>query len=163
MRDLIVAAAIGLALLGLQEVRISKEKAAHQQTKTNHAEVLKDLSERTTAAYKAVLKQNDVHKDTLAALDLRLTGELKNEKDAHQKLVDDVRNGRVGLRVNAKCTTSTGNGVSKAPSTSGMDDASSPRLTDSAERDYFTLQDQIIVVKKQVIGLQSYINTMCLK
>ncbi|EOC9243396.1 lysis system i-spanin subunit Rz [Enterobacter cloacae] len=44
-----------------------------------------------------------------------------------------------------------------------MGDASGPRLTDSAERDYFTLRERIVTVTKQVGYLQDYIHTQCLK
>nr|WP_276330552.1 lysis system i-spanin subunit Rz [Enterobacter chuandaensis] len=44
-----------------------------------------------------------------------------------------------------------------------MGDASGPRLTDSAERDYFTLRERIITVTKQVGYLQDYIKVQCLK
>ncbi|WP_253273919.1 lysis system i-spanin subunit Rz [Enterobacter cloacae] len=43
-----------------------------------------------------------------------------------------------------------------------MGDASSPRLTDSAERDYFTLRKRIATVTKQVGYLQGYIKEQCL-
>ena len=42
-------------------------------------------------------------------------------------------------------------------------DASGPRLTDSAERDYFTLRGRIVTVTKQVGYLQDYIKEQCLK
>ena len=45
----------------------------------------------------------------------------------------------------------------------GMGDASGPRLTDSAERDYFTLRGRIITITGQVSYLQEYIRTQCLK
>ena len=38
-----------------------------------------------------------------------------------------------------------------------------PRLTDSAERDYFTLRERIVTVTKQVGYLQDYIKEQCLK
>ncbi|EAB1494058.1 lysis protein [Salmonella enterica] len=61
------------------------------------------------------------------------------------------------LRVNARCPTIG------ATSTGGLGDASSPRLTDSAERDYFTLRERIVTVTKQVGYLQDYIKEQCLK
>ncbi len=42
-------------------------------------------------------------------------------------------------------------------------DASGPRLTDSAERDYFTLRGRITTITGQVSYLQEYIRTQCLK
>lgn len=68
-----------------------------------------------------------------------------------------VRDGKCGLRINAKCPA---NG---ATSTGGMVDAYSPRLTDSAERDYFTLRERIVTVTKQVEYLQEYVRSQCLR
>ncbi|WP_420268455.1 lysis system i-spanin subunit Rz, partial [Enterobacter rongchengensis] len=48
-------------------------------------------------------------------------------------------------------------------STGGLGDATGPRLTDSAERDYFNLRERIVTVTKQVGYLQDYIRTQCLK
>ncbi len=42
-------------------------------------------------------------------------------------------------------------------------DAFGPRLTDSAERDYFTLRERIVTITRQVNYLQEYINAQCLK
>ncbi|WP_419179113.1 lysis system i-spanin subunit Rz [Enterobacter chuandaensis] len=61
------------------------------------------------------------------------------------------------MHVNARCPA---NGTAN---TGGMGDASGPRLTDSAERDYFTLRERIITVTKQVGYLQDYIKVQCLK
>nr|WP_243398835.1 lysis system i-spanin subunit Rz [Lelliottia amnigena] len=44
-----------------------------------------------------------------------------------------------------------------------MGDASGSRLTDAAERDYFTLRERIITVTKQVGYLQEYIKEQCIK
>ena len=45
--------------------------------------------------------------------------------------------------------------------TGGVGDASGPRLTDSAERDYFTLRERLITMQKQLEGTQKYINEQC--
>ncbi|WP_312110846.1 MULTISPECIES: lysis system i-spanin subunit Rz, partial [Pantoea] len=37
----------------------------------------------------------------------------------------------------------------------------SPGLTDSAERDYFTLRSRIELAGKQIAGLQQYITEQC--
>ena len=43
---------------------------------------------------------------------------------------------------------------------SGVDNATSPRLADTAERDYFTLR-RLITMQKQLEGTQKYINEQC--
>ncbi len=98
------------------------------------------------------VRQRDV-----AALDAKYTKELADAQETIYQLERDVASGKRRLQLNAKCPASGTAGAG------GMVDASSPRLTDSAERDYFTLRDRIITVTKQVGYLQDYINTQCLK
>ena len=97
-------------------------------------------------------RQRDV-----AALDAKYTGELQDAKATIDQLERDVATGKRRLQLNARCTT---NG---ATSTTSLDDGSTPRLTDSAERDYFTLRERIETVIKQLTGLQEYVRTQCLK
>ena len=96
-------------------------------------------------------RQRDV-----AALDAKYTGELADAKATIDQLERDVASGKRRLQLNARCTA---NG---ATATGGLGDASGPRLTDSAERDYFTLRERIITVTKQVGYLQDYIKDQCL-
>ena len=47
----------------------------------------------------------------------------------------------------------------EATTASGVDNAASPRLADTAERDYFTPQrERLITMQKQLEGTQKYIN-----
>ncbi|HAI1307698.1 TPA: lysis protein, partial [Escherichia fergusonii] len=39
--------------------------------------------------------------------------------------------------------------------------AASPRLADTAERNYFTLRDRLIIMQKQLEGTQQYIKEQC--
>ncbi|EPP5436413.1 lysis system i-spanin subunit Rz [Escherichia coli] len=41
--------------------------------------------------------------------------------------------------------------------------AASPRLADTAERDYFTLRARLIIMQKQLEGAQLYIREQCLR
>ena len=50
---------------------------------------------------------------------------------------------------------------SEATTASGVDNAASPRLADTAERDYFTLRERLITMQKQLEGTQKYINEQC--
>ncbi|MCP6432239.1 lysis protein [Klebsiella pneumoniae] len=92
-----------------------------------------------------------------AALDAKYTGELADAKATIDQLERDVASGKRRLQLNAKCSA---NG---ATATSGVGDASGPRLTDSAERDYFTLRERINTITGQVSYLKDYIRTQCLK
>ncbi|MEG5812047.1 lysis protein [Enterobacter hormaechei] len=105
----------------------------------------------------ATIKDMQIRQRDVAALDAKYTKELSDAKKQLDDLQRCVRDGKCGLHVNARCPT---NG---ATSTGGMVDASGPRLTDSAERDYFTLRERIETVTKQVGYLQDYIKEQCLK
>lgn len=96
--------------------------------------------------------QNKTQK-AVADIDLQRTQELEDAKSKIADLQRDVATGARKLRVSASCQPS------KA---SGVDDAASPRLTDSAQRDYFTLRERIEIANKQIAGLQDYINQVCL-
>ena len=52
--------------------------------------------------------------------------------------------------------------VREATTASGVDNAASPRLADTAERDYFTLREsKPTTMQKQLEGTQKYINEQC--
>ena len=105
----------------------------------------------------ATIKDMQARQRDVAALDAKYTGELADAKETIERLHSDVIAGRKRLQLNAKCPT---NG---ATSTGSQGDASGPRLTDPAERDYFTLRERIVTVTKQVGYLQDYIKEQCLK
>ncbi|HGM6831977.1 TPA: lysis protein [Serratia marcescens] len=96
--------------------------------------------------------QNKTQK-AVADIDLQRTQELEDAKSKIADLQRDVATGARKLRVSASC---------QSAKSSGMDDAASPRLTDAAQRDYFTLRERIEIASKQIAGLQDYINQVCL-
>lgn len=105
----------------------------------------------------STIKDMQTRQRDVAALDAKYTKELADAKSQFEDLQRCVDSGKCGLHVNARCP------ANRATSTGGMGDASSPRLTDSAERDYFTLRERIVTVTKQVGYLQEYINEQCMK
>ncbi|WP_436907859.1 lysis protein [Enterobacter kobei] len=103
------------------------------------------------------IKDMQTRQRDVAALDAKYTKELADAKSQLEDLQRCVSSGKCGLHVNARCPA---NGTA---GTGGLGDASGPRLTDSAERDYFTLRERIVTVTKQVGYLQDYISTQCLE
>ncbi|MDY0972585.1 lysis protein [Siccibacter turicensis] len=97
-------------------------------------------------------RQRDV-----AALDAKYTQELEDAKANINQLERDVVAGKRRLQLNARC------GKDSATSTTSMDDANSARLTDAAERDYFTLRERIETSRNMITGLQDYVKTQCLQ
>ncbi|MFC2783158.1 lysis protein [Citrobacter freundii complex sp. 2024EL-00228] len=125
----------------------------------NATEYKKQRDEKTQALNlaNATITDMTTRQRDVAALDAKYTQDLADAKKQLDDLQRCVRDGKCGLRVNAKCPA---NGTTGS---SSMGDASGPRLTDSAERDYFTLRERIVTVTKQVGYLQDYINTQCLR
>ena len=117
----------------------------------------RDKATKNLSLANATIKDMQTRQRDVAVLDAKYTGELADAKETIERLHSDVIAGRKRLQLNANCPA---NGTTSA---SGMGDASGPRLTDSAERDYFTLRERIVTVTKQVGYLQDYIRTQCLK
>ena len=105
----------------------------------------------------ATIKDMQTRQRDVAALDAKYTGELADAKETIERLHRDVIAGRKRLQLNANCPANGATG------TGGMGDATGPRLTDSAERDYFTLRERIVTVTKQIGYLQDYVKDQCLK
>ena len=144
--QLIVVALIGVLALLVNHYR-------------DNAITYKDQRDKATKNLRLAndtIKDMQVRQRDVAALDAKYTKELDDAKKQLDDLQRCVRDGKCGLHVNARCP------ASGATSTGGMGDATSPRLTDSAERDYFTLRERIVTVTKQVGYLQEYIKEQCL-
>lgn len=96
--------------------------------------------------------QNKTQK-AVTAIDETRTKELNDAKNQIAGLQRDVATGARKLRLAATCESSAA---------SGMADATEPRLTDTATRNYFTLRERIATSDKQIAGLQDYIRNVCL-
>lgn len=117
----------------------------------------RDIATEKLSLANATIKDMQTRQRDAAVLDAKYTKELADAKSRLEDLQRCVSTGKCGLHVNARCPA---NGTA---GTVGLGDASSPRLTDSAERDYFTLRERIVTVTKQVGYLQDYINIQCLR
>ncbi|WP_425333202.1 lysis protein [Escherichia coli] len=110
-----------------------------------------ELKQLTATIADMQQRQRDV-----AALDAKYSRELANAKAENETLRADVAAGRRRLHIKAVCQS-----VREATTASGVDNAASPRLADTAERDYFTLRERLITMQKQLEGTQKYINEQC--
>ncbi len=129
-----------------------------------HSNAVRYKDQRDTATHELTLANATITDMTqrqrdVAALDARYTKELADAKAENDALRDDVAAGRRRLYVNATCPAA----VRKATSATRMDNAASPRLADSAQRDYFTLKERVTTMQKQLEGAQDYIRTQCMK
>lgn len=131
--------------------------ASHYKGKSEQEKQRADGAEQKLNLANDTITDMQTRQRDVAALDAKYTKELADAKSQLDDLQRCVSSGKCGLRINAKCPA---NG---ATATGGVGDASGPRLTDSAERDYFTLRERIVTITGQVNYLQDYIRTQCLK
>ena len=114
----------------------------------------RDKNARELKLVNAAITDMQMRKRDVAALDAKYTKELADAKAENDALRDDVAAGRRQLHIKAVCQS--------VRTASGVDNAASPRLADTAERDYFTLQREApITMQKQLEGTQKYINEQC--
>ncbi len=145
---------VGLLLIALI---VSGRLASHYRDNATEYKKQRDETSQALNLAKSTITDMQTRQRDVAVLDAKYTGELADAKATIDQLERDVATGKRRLQLNAKCPA---NGTT---STGGMGDASGPRLTDSAQRDYFTLRERIVTVTKQVGYLQDYINTQCLR
>ncbi|MEG1654684.1 MAG: lysis protein [Hafnia sp.] len=107
---------------------------------------------------KADLENIQRQRVQIAALDIKVTQELANAKSEVERLRTDLGNGTKRLRIAASCPK-----LPEATASSGKPDATSPRLNDSAERDYLSLVERIRQSETMINGLQEYIKHQCLR
>ena len=116
----------------------------------------RDKNARELTLANAAITDIQMRQRDVAALDAKYTKELADAKAENDALRDDVAAGRRRLHIKAVCQS-----VREATTASGVDNAASPRLADTAERDYFTLRERLITMQKQLEGTQKYINEQC--
>ena len=93
------------------------------------------------------------------AIDLKRTLELDHERASNLELQRAVDARRQRLRINATCSAA---GTEKA-SAGGVADATTAELAANARPDYFTLRDQLARSKQMILGLQDYVQQVCLR
>lgn len=128
-----------------------------------HGNAVKYKSQRDTVTHELVLANATItdmqtRQRDVAALDAKYTKELADAKAENDALERDVADGRRRLYVNATCPAVQAGKSTTAP---GVDNATRPRLADSAQRDYFTLRERVTTMQKQLEGAQVYIRTQC--
>lgn len=118
----------------------------------------RDKANKDLNLAKETINDMQTRQHDVAALDAKYTQELADAKKTISDLRRDVDSGNKRLRLSATCV-----GANNSTTSSSMDDADSARLTDSAQRDYWSLRERIETSNKMILGLQEYINTQCLK
>ena len=115
----------------------------------------RDKNARELKLANAAITDMQMRQRDVAALDAKYTKELADAKAENDALRDDVAAGRRRLHIKAVCQS-----VREATTASGVDNAASPRLADTAER-IISPSERLITMQKQLEGTQKYINEQC--
>lgn len=148
---------LGIGLLCVL-VLIAGRLANYYHGKYTAADEARQTAETKIKAKQSVIDDMNRRQQELAALDAKNLQELADAQSEIEALRADVATNRRRLQLNATCGKS-----GTATGTTGQADAAAPRLTDAAQQNYFTLRDRIAATTNQILGLQAYINTQCLK
>lgn len=91
----------------------------------------------------------------LTSMDKKYVEELNEKKEYINRLERDVADGNRRLRLNTTCRTEN------YSASTGVDNGNASRLTDTAERAYFTLRERIETNHAMIQALQQYISEQC--
>jgi prophage endopeptidase len=144
-----IAAVVGAAWLRYDYVVSDRDELKMQlEQSESNLKVYRDalISERESAARVAALSQKNIE-------------DLNNAKSEIDRLRLDVESGDAGLQVNAECPEPRS--VPSTGTSTGTPNATGPRLSNAAQRDYFTLRDRHAEATAQITGLQQYILSEC--
>lgn len=114
--------------------------------------------EASESALQAAIKARDKQRAAqakISALDAQKTKELNHAKSEINRMRESVDNGTGWLQLNANCAKLPGLTLD-----TGLGDGTSPRLTDSAERDYWLLRERAATCIKQVEVLQGVVRAI---
>ncbi|RFY49360.1 lysis protein [Salmonella enterica subsp. enterica serovar Enteritidis] len=126
----------------------------------NRINSLTDTNKKLTVALE---EQRSINTDyqarimRLNQLDIQYTQELADAKNKISRLRDISERNPERVYIRASCPKDETN------STSGMDDATTARPTDSAVRNYWLLRERIAESEQMIKGLQDYIKQECME
>ncbi|ENG4187250.1 lysis protein [Providencia rettgeri] len=120
--------------------------------KISNAELTSQLSQQVE-----INKDYEKRINSLHELDTKHTTELTNAKAEIDKLRIAAERNPDRVYIRASCPKVETN------STSGVDDGTAARPTDSAIGNYWLLRQRIAESKQMILGLQDYIKTECLR
>lgn len=143
----------------VQDWRFSAEISSINE---NHMAALKAISDAAQLATDQALAETKAAQAANAALDAKFSKEKEDAQKTIDQLRADVLAGKRRLQLNAVCPAGSDTKGGQA-GTSGLADGTGPRLTDAAQRDYFTLSERIKDSKAMIDGLQAYVRNVCLK
>lgn len=146
--------AVGILVVGIV---VAGRLAFHYRDSYQHAlDKQREFAQLAETRQKTIVDMQAKQR-VVADIDAKYTRELTDAKATIDQLERSVIAGNQRLRVNASCKP-----VSNLTTASGLDDGTRAGLTDTAQRDYFTLRKRIETARSQIAGLQDYIRNVCL-
>lgn len=155
-----LAAAILAALLALAwRQGGAAARAELAAVRAQHADVLRQIAEKTLAAERAVHTASQAWAGQIAALDTQHSKELTHAQTENDRLRAAARAGTVRVRIPGACAgTAAGRDLPAPGSASGVGDAAAE--ADGALRErVFDLRGQIAQAERQIAYLQDYATT----
>lgn len=146
---------VGFIILGgLLNWQVSENQKLNSENTT----LKKENKSLNNAFNEQVAINEDYEKriNSLHELDTKHTTELTNAKTEIDKLRIAAERNPKRVYIRASCPKGETN------STSGLDDGTTARPTDSAVRNYWLLRNRIAELTRMILGLQDYIRTECL-
>ncbi|QZY66079.1 lysis protein [Providencia rettgeri] len=140
---------LGVCVLGgLLNWQVSE----NQKLTNENKQLSSQLSEQVAITADYEKRINSLHE-----LDTKHTTELTNAKAEIDQLRIAAERNPERVYIRASCPKGETN------STSGLDDGTTARPTDSAIGNYWLLRNRIAELTRMVLGLQDYIRTECLR
>ena len=160
-KELFIGAAF-LALVffaGVQTVRLGAEQAAHQRTRTAHAEVLQDLAEQTAAAYALVKQAFTAMRAEMETADRKHTQEMTHAKTENERLRVAARAGTVSVQFAAPHHGAGHAGDLPATPFASSLGHGAPAVDAELRERVFDHRSAVIQAEHQILYLQDYART----
>ncbi|WP_430442417.1 lysis protein [Providencia huaxiensis] len=151
-KALMAACAILLFWLWWVADDFDKLNDKHTKLESSFSKLNSDFNEQV-----AINEDYEKRINSLHELDTKHTTELTNAKAELDKLRIAAERNPERVYIRASCPKGETN------STSGLDDGTTARPTDSAIGNYWLLRQRIVELTRMVLGLQDYIKTECLR
>ncbi|ELZ5938087.1 lysis protein [Providencia stuartii] len=140
------------SLLNWEVSKNQKLTASLNESNSKIEQLIDELSEQKEINADYEKRINSLHE-----LDTKHTTELTNAKAEIDQLRIAAERNPDRVYIRASCPKG------ETDSTSGVDDETTARPTDSAIGNYWLLRQRIADSKQMILGLQDYIRTECLK
>ena len=134
----------------------SSLRADLADTKRKHAEVMKQISEKTTKAYEAAMKARDETANVIAAMDEKHQKELTDAKAENDDLRARARAGAVVVRIPGACSAGSTSDLSGSAAPGSVGSATIGQADAQLRERIFNLREAIVEADAKIAYLQDY-------